>query len=67
MKVDYLSIHFKTSTIPSRTKHESFDSFGSHAQSLQLRIGIPISFLCNEPVLSSLFISKKIKIIETDH
>ena len=34
MKVDYLSIHFKTSMIPSQTKHESFDSFGSHAQLL---------------------------------
>lgn len=34
MKVDYLSIHFKTSMISSRTKHESFDSFGSHAQLL---------------------------------
>lgn len=35
MKVDYLYIHFfyfKNSMIPSRTKHESFDSFGSHAQ-----------------------------------
>jgi len=32
MKVDYLSIHFRTSMIPSRAKHESFDSFGSRAQ-----------------------------------
>lgn len=36
MKVDFLSIHFKTFTIPSRTKHESFDSFGSQAQIVQL-------------------------------
>ena len=36
MKVDYLSIYFKTSTIPSRTKHEAFKSFGSRAQLLQL-------------------------------
>lgn len=36
MKVDYLSIHLKTSMIPSRTKHEFFDSFGSHTQLLQL-------------------------------
>lgn len=31
MKVDFLTIHFTTYIIPSRTKHESFDSFGSHA------------------------------------
>jgi len=57
MKVDYLSIHFKTSMISSRTKHESFDSFGSHAQ---LLMGTShIFFLCNEPIFSSLFIFKK--------
>ena len=38
MKVDYLCIHLKTSIIPSRTKHEFFDSFGSHTQLLQLLI-----------------------------
>lgn len=36
MKVDYPSIHLKISMIPSRTKHEFFDSFGSHTQLLQL-------------------------------
>lgn len=54
MKVDYLSIHFKTSIIPSRTKHESFDSFGSHAQLLQsftVKFHI-VFFECNEPILS---------------
>lgn len=57
MKVDYLSIHFKTSMISSRTKHESFDSFGSHAQ---LLMGTShIFFFCNEPIFSSLFIFKK--------
>lgn len=60
MKVDYLSIHFKTSMISSRTKHESFDSFGSHAQLLIMLWEIPISFfLCNEPIFSSLFIFQK--------
>jgi len=34
MKVDSLSIHFKMSMISSRTKHESFNSFGSHTQFL---------------------------------
>jgi len=53
MKVDYLSIYFKTSIISSRTKHESFDSFGSHAQSLNLW-QIPLSFFFNEPILSSM-------------
>lgn len=69
MKVDYLSIHFKTSIIPSRTKHESFDSFGSHAQLLQpFTVKFPYRFFffeCNEPILSSLFIFKK-KNIQTD-
>lgn len=63
MKVDSFSIHFKTSMIPSRTKHESFDSFGSHTQLLQLLITygeLPYLFFeCNEPILSSLFIFKK--------
>jgi hypothetical protein len=58
MKVDSLSIHFKTSMISSRTKHESFDSFGSHTQLLMGNF--PIFFLCNEPILSSLFIFQKI-------
>lgn len=53
MKVDSLSIHFKMSMISSRTKHESFDSFGSHTQ---LLIGNFPIFLCNEPILSSIFI-----------
>lgn len=52
MKVDYLSIHFKNSMIPSRTKHESFDSFGSHAQ-----CKFPYFYCyCNEPILYYLFI-----------
>lgn len=52
MKVDYLSIHFKNSMIPSRTKHESFDSFGSHAQ-----CKFPYLYCyCNEPILYSLVI-----------
>lgn len=34
MKVDSLSIHLKTSMISSQTKHESFNSFGSHTQLL---------------------------------
>ncbi|EYU41120.1 hypothetical protein MIMGU_mgv11b021666mg, partial [Erythranthe guttata] len=34
-----LSVHFKTSIIPSRTKHESFDLFGSHAQLLRTFFG----------------------------
>lgn len=54
MKVDYLTINFATSIISSRTKHESFDSFGSHAQLFYL-MGIPISF--NVMSLSSLFCS----------
>lgn len=67
MKVDYLSIHFKTSTIPSRTKHESFDSFGSHAQFIEFLLRIHIFFFnvkWNEPILSSIFIFEN---IETDH
>lgn len=57
MKVDYLSIHFKTSTIPSRTKHEAFKSFGSRAQLLQLFMrNSHFFFEYNEPILSSLFI-----------
>ena len=52
MKVDYLSIYFKTSTIPSRTKHEAFKSFGSRAQLLQLFMAnFHIFFECNEPIL----------------
>ena len=58
MKVDYLSIHFKNSMIPSRTKHESFDSFGSHAQLLKLNSHI-FFYECNEPIFSSLFIFQK--------
>ncbi|PIA34347.1 hypothetical protein AQUCO_03800146v1 [Aquilegia coerulea] len=40
--------------ISSRTKHESFNSFGSHAH---LLAGLPISlfYLWNEHILSSLF------------
>jgi hypothetical protein len=57
MKVDYLSIYFKTSTIPSRTKHEAFKSFGSRAQLLQLFMrNSHFFFEYNEPILSSLFI-----------
>lgn len=52
MKVDYLSIHFKTFMIPSRTKLESFDSFGSHAQLLPFfMVNFHIFFECNEPIL----------------
>lgn len=52
MKVDYLSIHFKNSMIPSRTKHESFDSFGSHAQ-----YKFPyLDCSCTEPILYSFVI-----------
>jgi hypothetical protein len=50
MKVDYLSVHFKTSIIPSRTKHESFDSFGSHAQLFRVNSH---SFFMNVMSLSS--------------
>lgn len=50
MKVDYLSIHFKNSMIPSRTKHESFDSFGSHAQ-------CKFPYLVNVMSLSSILLS----------
>lgn len=66
MKVDYLSIHFKTSMISSRTKHESFDSFGSHAQSLNLWQITLSFFLCNEPILSSLVIFQNLN-IEIDY
>lgn len=60
MKVDYLSIHFKTFMIPSRTKLESFNSFGSHVQLLQLFLeNFHIFFEYNEPILSSLFIFQK--------
>lgn len=49
MKVDYLSIHFKTFMIPSRTKLEPFDSFGSHAQLLQFfMVNCHIFFECND-------------------
>lgn len=65
MKVDYLSIHFKTSIIPSRTKHESFDSFGSHAQLLRVNSHI-FFYECNEPILSSLFILKKLNLEQTN-
>lgn len=66
MKVDYLSIHFKTFMIPSRTKLESFNSFGSHVQLLQLFMAnFHIFFECNEPILSSLFIfQKKVSLIK---
>jgi hypothetical protein len=66
MKVDYLSIHFKTSTIPSRTKHESFDSFGSHAQLLLTCEEFTYFFEYNEPILLSLFILQN-QNIERDH
>lgn len=63
MKVDSISIHFQISMISSRTKHESFDSFGSHAQLLQLRITHGkfkyLFFDCNEPILYSLVIFKQ--------
>lgn len=60
MKVDYLSIHFKTFMIPSRTKREFFNSFGSHAQLLQFFMAnFHIFFECNELILSSLFIVDK--------
>lgn len=68
MKVDYLFIHFKTSMIPSRTKHESFDSFGSHAQLLRLITSGEFRYLflkVIKPILFSLFIFQKK--IETDH
>lgn len=57
MKVDYLSMNLKTFMISSQTKHESFDSFGSHAQLFYfLSMGIPIFFFeCNEPTLSFFF------------
>lgn len=62
MKVDYLSIHFKTFMTPSRTKLEPFNSFGSHAQLLQLFMAnFHIFFDCNEPILPSLFIREKKK------
>lgn len=57
MKVDYLSIHFKTSMIPSRTKHESFDSFGSHAQLLMENLHIFFILIFNVMSLSSLLCS----------
>ena len=63
MKVDYFSIHFKTSIIPSRTKHESFDSFGSHAQLLKREILIRFFvFFMNIMSLSSLLCSYSKKI-----
>lgn len=54
MKVDFLTMNFTTYIISSRTKHESFDSFGSHAQLFHLFMGIPVVYIfsCNEPVLS---------------
>jgi hypothetical protein len=59
MKVDYLTMKFKTFMISSQTKHESFNSFGSHAQ---LFMNIPIFFFeSNEPILSFLFIFKHIE------
>lgn len=52
-----LSYHeFHNFQISSRTKHESFDSFGSHAQFFILYfMGIPVSFF-NVMSLSSLFL-----------
>lgn len=54
MKVDYLPINLKISMISSRTKQESFDSFGSHAQLLIGHSYIAF-FFCNELILSFLF------------
>lgn len=65
MKVDYLTMKFKTFMISSQTKHESFDSFGSPAQ---LFMNIPIFFFeSNEPILSFLFIFKHIIELLKDH
>jgi len=64
MKVDYFTMNFKTFMISSQTKHESFNSFGSHAQLLYfLSMGIPVLFFeCNEPILSFfLFVFQDIK------
>lgn len=62
MKVDYIFIHFKMCMIPSRTKLEFLNSFGSHAQLLQsFLVNFHIFFECNEPILSSLFILTKLK------
>jgi len=60
MKVDYFAIKFTTFMISSRTKHESFDSFGSHApffffSFFAFAIAISLSFLSNEPILYLLF------------
>ena len=62
MKVDSLSIHFKMSMISSRTKHESFDSFGSPPNYLW---EISLFFLCNEPILSSIISIFQIFIFKT--
>ena len=57
MKVDYLAIKFTIFMIASRTKHESFDSFGTPATffSFAMFMSISISFLCNGPILYPLF------------
>lgn len=45
-----------------QTKHEFFDSFGSHTQSLELCMCSIYIYYCNEPIvlLSSLFILKNV-------
>lgn len=58
MKVDSLAIHFQIFMISSRTKQESFDSFGSHAQ---LFMGHCPIFIFNEPILSSLLVLQNLK------
>jgi len=57
MKVDYLAIKFTTFMISSRTKHEPFDSFGSHALFFFILLLLfPYPFLLsNEPILYFLF------------
>ncbi|PUZ69885.1 hypothetical protein GQ55_2G162100 [Panicum hallii var. hallii] len=58
MKVDYLAIKFTIFMISSRTKHESFDSFGSPAPFFLFCYVLwlfPYLFLCNEPILYPLF------------
>jgi len=55
MKVDYLTINFTTSMISSRTKHEPFDSFGSHAQLFILFMVWVFPYLFNVMSLPSLF------------
>ena len=55
MKVDYLAIKFTIFMISSRTKHESFDSFGSHTQLLMGNL--PIFYVMSlSSILSFLFV-----------